>query len=193
MAGNEKSVRMGTGMTHDGTGDRASRMAQGGEITSNGVFTKILRDGKVEVVPTSEIYAKEADERVEGIEVNDPTVLRAAGLSGGSLQDRAEREFNTQERGDAVSKQHAQGAAGTIGREPPVPVKLEKGAYEKELKAQEEEHQARREEAAEEGEAAVAEAESKREEEEAEAAAARKSATKAPAKKASAKKKGARR
>jgi len=165
-------VRMGTSMTHDGTGDRASRMAEGGEVTSNGVFTKVLREGKVEVIPTSEIYAKEADERVEGIEVDDPTVLRAAGLSGGTLQDRAEREFNTQERGDAVSKQHAQGAAGTIGREPPAPVKLEKGAYEEDLKAREEEAQARREEA-------LAEAEEEETEEDGETSAPRKAAKKA--------------
>jgi hypothetical protein len=110
--------------------DFAQRRAAGGEITSNGVFTKVLRDGHVEVIPTSEVYAKEPDERVEGIEVFDPTVLRGAG-QGGALIDRLEREFNTQERGDTVSAKHAQGAAGTIARKEPDDAKLDEGAYEK--------------------------------------------------------------
>ena len=44
------------------------RRLDGGEITSNGVFTKVLRDGHVEIIPTSEIYAKEPDERIEGVQ-----------------------------------------------------------------------------------------------------------------------------
>jgi hypothetical protein len=126
----EDQVRIGSDVDTAAADDYAERATSGGEITSNGVLTKVLRDGKVELIPTSEVYAKEADERVEGIEVSDPTVP-AATPSRGALLDQAEREFNMQERGDAVSKQHAQGAAGTIAREEWPEATLEEGAYEK--------------------------------------------------------------
>lgn len=138
MADQKKTpIRQGSAVSQDGAEDYAARASHGGEITSNGVFTKVLRDGKVEIVPTSEIYAEEAEDRVQGVQVEDPTVIGAPVLRGhGAIVDRLEREFNTQERGDAVSKQHAQGAAGSLGRardEVPA-VKLEKGAFEKDQK-----------------------------------------------------------
>jgi hypothetical protein len=126
----EPQLRVGPEATND-NGGYAERRAAGGEITSNGVFTKVLRDGHVEIIPTSEVYSKEPDERVQGLVVNDPTVLREVGQRG-ILVDRLEREFSTQELGDSVSKQHAQGAAGTIAREVSGEVEFDEGAYEAE-------------------------------------------------------------
>jgi len=85
---------------------------EGGEVTSNGEFTKVIRDGKVEIVPTSEIYAKEPEDRVEGLEVEDRTVTAVA-AGGPSLQDRLERKFHKPERGDEVSAHHATGPTGS--------------------------------------------------------------------------------
>jgi hypothetical protein len=142
----EDQVRIGSDVDTAAADDFAERASSGGEITSNGVLTKVLREGKVELIPTSEVYAKEADERVKGIEINDPTVPAAA-QSRGALLDRAEREFNMQERGDAVSKQHAQGAAGTIAREEWPAAELEEGAYEKDQEKAQKEVKKQREEA----------------------------------------------
>jgi hypothetical protein len=131
----EPELRAGSAVRQQEAEDFAERRASGGEITSNGVFTKVLRDGHVEVLPTSEIYAYEADERIEGVEVADPTVIQQPGVMGASLQDRLEREFNTQERG-GLSKQHAQGAAGPIPGEVEIPeVEFDEGAYEEDVKS----------------------------------------------------------
>jgi hypothetical protein len=127
----EGQVRIGSDVDPAGTEDFAERASSGGEISSNGVFTKVLRGGHVEILPTSEVYAKEADERVKGIEVADSSVS-AATESRGALLDRAAMEFNTGEQGDTVSAHHAQGAAGTIARESWPEAKLDEGAYEKE-------------------------------------------------------------
>lgn len=131
----DNKIRHGADTVQTEAENRAARVAQGGELTSNGVLTKVLRDGKVEVIPTSEVYSKEAKDRVEGLEVADPTVF-AAGVERATVVDRAETEFNGQERGDAVSAHHAQGAAGSIGREIPVEAKLEKGLYDNEQEKQ---------------------------------------------------------
>lgn len=96
-----------------------------------GAVAKVIRDGEVQLIPASELYAVEADEKVEGIVIADPTVTGPVLLP--NAQDRAEREFNMAERGDAVSKRHAQGSAAPIGRfEEPPALALEEGAYKTE-------------------------------------------------------------
>ena len=142
MANNDTKVHQGSDVNKSQGDNLEAKRRAGSEITSNGVFTKTLKDGKVEIVPTSEIYEKEPDERIEGIEVQDNTVPLAGGgkVLGSSIVDRAAREFNTSKRGDSQSKHHAQGAGGSISRgEVPDPEK-EEGAYE----AEEEERTAAR-------------------------------------------------
>src|SRR5688500_6650648 len=101
-------------------------------LSTNAAVAKILRDGKVELIPTSELYAVRADEKIEGIQVDDPTITGPTVAPVNAI-DRAEREFNMAERGDAISARHAQGSASPLGRkQEPAPLKLEAGVYEKE-------------------------------------------------------------
>jgi hypothetical protein len=130
----ESNISVGAEVSQAEAEEYTRRSMDGGELCSDGVMAKVLRDGKVVIMPVSEIYAFEPDERVDGIEVEDPTVLRSAGVRGW-IRDRAEREFNTPERGDAVSKHSAQGSAGPINREgqEPPEVEYEEGAYEEDM------------------------------------------------------------
>lgn len=131
---NDKKIRQGADVnTRQGDNLEAKREA-GSVLSSNGVFAKVLKDGKVSVVPTSEVYEKEPDEQIEGIEVQDPTVPLAGGgkVMGASIVDRAQREFNTAERGDSASAHHAQGAAGSIARQDVPEVEQDEGAFDDE-------------------------------------------------------------
>jgi hypothetical protein len=102
--------------TEDQERTERRQKTEGGEITSNGEFTKVIRDGHVEVIPTSEVYAKEPEDRIEGLEIEDRTVTA---VRRDNLQDRLERKFHSAEDGDEVSARHATGptSSGTTPRE----------------------------------------------------------------------------
>lgn len=62
------------------------RPPAGGEVSSNGEFTKVVTpEGEVEIIPTSEAYSKNPGDRMEGLKVEDSSV---PGQVGRRLEQR---------------------------------------------------------------------------------------------------------
>lgn len=77
------------------------RPPAGGELTSNGAFTKVVNnEGEIAIVPTQEIYTKNPGERMAGHIVQDDTVPGQVGRRlERTLVDTLEAKFTNDDEG----------------------------------------------------------------------------------------------